>query len=48
MTTESRKVSTTMKASIENVWHAYTSPDAIVKWNASALMPGIGILLPAR
>lgn len=36
MSTESIQVSTAIKSSIENVWHAYTSPDAIVKWNAAS------------
>lgn len=29
-------VETTVKAAVQNVWHAYTTPEAIMKWNAAS------------
>lgn len=36
MTSETIQISTIVGASPAVVWHAYTSPDAIVKWNTAS------------
>lgn len=36
MSAQTISVETTISAPIDKVWRAYTSPDAIVKWNAAS------------